>query len=110
LLTVDWLNIGNDLDRLREVWVFAQDCSRLKVVFGIAKSSDLRQPQFPMTNRGCASPEMPLFFIAALTKRGAVELVVEAAQPVGAVNDRERKEVGLEPQMQVVRANPNEEQ
>jgi len=31
-----------DLDSLREVWVFAQDCSRLKLTFGIAKSSDLR--------------------------------------------------------------------
>jgi len=63
-----------------------------------------------MTNRSCASPEMPVFFIAALIKRGAAELVVEAAQPVGAVIDRERKEVTLEPQMQVVRANPDEEQ
>ena len=63
-----------------------------------------------MTNRDCASPEMPVFFISGLPKRRAAELVVEAAQPVGAVNDRERKEVGLQPQMQVVRANPNEEQ
>jgi len=59
---------------------------------------------------GCASPEMPVFFIAALIKRRAAELVVEAAQPVGAVIDRERKEVTLEPQVQVVRANPDEEQ
>lgn len=53
---------------------------------------------------------MPVFFIAALIKRRAAELVVEAAQPVGAVIDRERKEVTLEPQVQVVRANPDEEQ
>ena len=99
-----------DLDGLTEVWVFTQDCSRLKLTFGIAKSADLPQAQFPMIKRGCASPEMPIFFISALTKRGPADPVVEAAQPVGAVNDRERKEVGLEPQMQVVCANPNEEQ
>jgi len=106
----DWLSIGEELNRLRQVWVFTQDWSRLKPVFGIAKSFDLRQPEFPVINRGCASREMPVFFIAGLTKRGAAELVVEAAQPVGALNDRERKEVGLEPQIQVVRADPNEEQ
>ena len=63
-----------------------------------------------MINQGCASPEMPVFFTSALTKRGPADPVVEAAQPVGAVNDRERKEVALELQMQVICAKPDGEQ
>lgn len=56
---------------------------------------DWPQPQLVVTKQDCVFSEVSVFFISALSKQGAAEVVVGAAEPIALVNQKEDTQVPL---------------